>query len=538
MSVFSNPWLWTRSPMLRRWFLLFLSAIECTFCTGVMFGASSLFVMMRKEGQYSELCASNGSDDYDSNNNDDDATASTAIATCASANLKYSAIYTAGAFGTPVSLLVWGILIDKFGVLPIRLTSILIFAAGCLLFAESDSEHFDAFMAASALLSIGGAGFSLTHYTFCSHWESTRYFEISHALLNTAYDASTICFMIFMLLHRSDAETFSMRHLFYWLFGLSVLFLVLSHKWVWGKYMEKPEEVISESGARQLKNIGSMKRLGFNSVQYFENKMGVSEATHNGRIINQMTFLEQLRTPHYLWLSLWTFICIYRIMFFLGSIFEHLVFAGDGRDVKDANALILLFNTLILISIPIFGVTGLFVNKFGLAISIASVNVLGIISFIPMLFNDSYWSLWIGFIAFGIFRSTFYTTITVYCQKVFGPSTFGKMYGTGVGIWAILSAVLQYPTMNSVLESDSPKEAFFYIDLSLVISGVIIFAMPMWMHFSKKARKKEKKLRSVENANAGQEQRGNQKEASSKDHVGGAGAGGDDDDDDDDNVEV
>jgi len=162
------------------------------------------------------------------------------------------------------------------------------------------------------------------------------------------------------------------------------------------------------------------------------------------------------------------------------------------------------------------------------------VNVLGIISFIPMLFNDSYWSLWIGFIAFGIFRSTFYTTITVYCQKVFGPSTFGKMYGTGVGIWAILSAVLQYPTMNSVLESDSPKEAFFYMDLSLVISGVIIFAMPIWMHFSKKARKKEKKLRSVENANAGQEQQGNQKDVSSKDHVGDAGS--DDDEDEDEEV--
>ena len=34
-----------------------------------------------------------------------------------------------------------------------------------------------AFIAASGLLSIGGAGFSLSHYTFCSHWESTRYFE-------------------------------------------------------------------------------------------------------------------------------------------------------------------------------------------------------------------------------------------------------------------------------------------------------------------------------------------------------------------------
>ena len=73
-----------------------------------MFGASSLFVIMRKEGQYSELCASDENDtdhtnDSNNNNNNTNNTFTTAIATCASANVRYSQIYTAGAFGTPVS---------------------------------------------------------------------------------------------------------------------------------------------------------------------------------------------------------------------------------------------------------------------------------------------------------------------------------------------------------------------------------------------------------------------------------------------------
>ena len=541
--------------MLRRWSLLCLSAIECVFCTGVMFGASSLFALMRKDGQYSELCASAENDtDYtttttttttttstttttnatanDSNNNDNNnSTFTNAIVKCASANVKYSQIYTIGALGTQVSVFVWGILLDKFGVLPCRLMSLLIFAAGCVLFAESDSEHFDAFIAASGLLSIGGAGFSLSHYTFCSHWDSTRYFEITHAIMNTAYDASTLSFLIFMLLHQSDAEIFSMRHLFYTLFVISVLFLVLSHKRVWGKYMERPEEIVLESGARQLKNIGSMKRLGFSSSSYFDRKIGRSAATHNGRIINEMTFLEQLKTPHYLWLSLWSFFCIYRIMFLLGSVFEHLLLAGDGRDYEDANTLVLLFNGLILTCIPIFGVMGSFINKFGLAISITVVNLLGIISFIPILSNDSYWSLCIGFIAFGIFRSSFYTTITVYCQHVFGPGMFGKMFGIGVGVWAILSAVLQYPTMEFALKSESPKKAFFIIDLFLIACSVFLFVMPIWLHLTKKVRKREfDRLRHLKNADAGsatkqQEQQGGQKNISST---------GDDNEDDED----
>ena len=101
--------------------------------------------------------------------------------------------------------------------------SLLIFAAGCVLFAESDSERFDAFIAASGLLSIGGAGFSLSHYTFCSHWESTQYFETSRRHHEGHYDASDDLPLIFMLLHQSDAEIFSMRHLFYSLFFMSVL---------------------------------------------------------------------------------------------------------------------------------------------------------------------------------------------------------------------------------------------------------------------------------------------------------------------------
>jgi hypothetical protein len=454
---------------------------------------------MRKDGQYSELCVvppTNNDHNYDNFNNSNNNNTTT-MATCTSANVKYSQIYTIGAFGTRVSVLIWGILTDKFGILPCRLLSLAIFATGCVLFAESDSQHFDAYMAASGLLSVGGAGFSFTHFAFCTHWESTRYFEVSHAIMNSSYDTSTICFMIFMLLHRYDAETFSMRHLFYWLFTLSVLFLVLSHKWIWGKYMEPAEEVVTESGVPRLKYTTSLKSLGFSSSKYFRDKIGADAAMCDGKIINQMTFLEQLKTPHYLWLAIWSFISIYRSMFFLGSIFEHLIFAGDRRDAKDVDALIIVFNGLILISIPIFVITGLFMKKFGLAISIAVVNLLGIISFIPVLFNDSYWSLYISFIVFGIFRSTIYTTITLYCQNVFGSDTFGKMFGTGVGVWSILSAVLQYPTMDFALKSESPQKAFLYIDLSLIVCGVLLFVMPIWLHLTMKVNEHNHRSRSL-----------------------------------------
>jgi len=108
---------------------------------------------------------------------------------------------------------------------------------------------------------------------------------------------------------------------------------------------------------------------------------------------------------------------------------------------------------------------------------------------------------------------------------------FGKMFGIGVGVWAILSAVLQYPTMEFALKSESPKKAFFIIDLFLIACSVFLFVMPIWLHLTKKVRKREfDRLRHLKNADAGsatkqQEQQGGQKNISST---------GDDNEDDED----
>jgi len=476
-SIYEEPWLWTRNSNLRRWCLLILSAIECTLLSGIMYGASSLFLIMRTDGQYSKLC-----------NKEDDRTyleSTKGVITCASANLKYSQIYTAAALTTPIAIGCWGLSIDYFGVLRNRVFSLFMIAGGCVLFAESDSEKFDAFVAASVLIAFGGAGFSLTHYTYCMHWEDTKFFEISHSIMNTAYDASTLTFTIFHLFNTANGAIFSLRLLFYTLAVTAIFFAFMSHKWVWGKYLEPPEKLASVNGKRVLSSIASIKNLGFNSSDYFDNKISIQNDGTEIRL-RDMTFFEQLRTTEYVMLALWSFTIIYRTMFFFGSIFEQLVYNENGRGISDANSLVIICNGLILTSIPLFWHIGLFMKKYGLAVSITVVNVLGIVAYVLLMLNNSYWSLCIGFIAFGLFRSTCYTTITIYCQKLFGPETFGKMYGIGVGFWAIASAVLQYPTMQFVL--DSPRKSIFIVDLVIIGGSVLMFIFPAWLYL------KERKL--------------------------------------------
>ena len=109
--------------------------------------------------------------------------------------------------------------------------------------------------------------------------------------------------------------------------------------------------------------------------------------------------------PYFLSVAAWSLGSIYRSMFILGSIFEQMLYNGDGRSTKDANAYVRVFNALILVSTFLTQFFGFFVDRFGLAPAFTLVNVLGVISFVGVLWNHDIVSLSIAFLALGCFRA-------------------------------------------------------------------------------------------------------------------------------------
>jgi hypothetical protein len=67
-------------------------------------------------------------------------------------------------------------------------------------------------------------------------------------------------------------------------------------------------------------------------------------------------------------------------------------------------------------------------------------------------------------------------------QLHFGGESFGKVYGIGIGVFAIGAGVAQYPTMQLVMESGE-RGNFAGIDLAMVVVGAAMFAFPAFVYW-------------------------------------------------------
>jgi len=132
-----------------------------------------------------------------------------------------------------------------------------------------------------------------------------------------------------------------------------------------------------------------------------------------------------------------------------GSINEQMIANGGGRTVSQAESLVRVFNLLILVSTILTPPFGRFVDKYGMVPAFLLVNALGIFTYGALLARPD-WALYLAFLAFGCFRAWNYSLLTTYVQGVFGGESFGKVYGIGVGMFSIVSATTQYPTMELV----------------------------------------------------------------------------------------
>ena len=127
----------------RQWFLLCLSVVECLLCTGVTFGLSALTIALKRDGQFAETCGgAEGATMLEGEGEGE----------WGGERLKFNAMFTAGTVSVPLSMMFWGRLIDLKGVKWVRLVSLSLFTVGCVLFAESDSKTFDAYVVSCVFL--------------------------------------------------------------------------------------------------------------------------------------------------------------------------------------------------------------------------------------------------------------------------------------------------------------------------------------------------------------------------------------------------
>lgn len=364
-------------------------------------------------------------------------------------------------------------MLDAYGAKVTRVLSLVTFSAACLLFAFS-SRTFDAYLPAAGLISCGGMGFFFSHFVLALHFRNDHY-GLVHAIINCAFDGSTVTFTVLEQLHRTLNT--SIRNLFVGMACIAALFLLLSTELVWNGHLDAPKE--EDNAVRDEEEDGGGDDDGGDDSPSKDER---PSAGLYGPLLecSSLTIQQQFVSAPFVACAAWALFTIFRTMFVLGSITEQMTANGGGRSAEDAETLVRLFNFLILVSVALTPAFGRFVDRYSLPAGFIVVNTLGIFCYASLLAKHTS-VLCIGFLTFGCFRAWNYGLLTTYVQGIFGGENFGRVYGIGIGVFAIIAGAIQYPFMSLALNSLDTWRDFAPMDLGIVGVGVAAFAFPAWI---------------------------------------------------------
>ncbi|KAK1145005.1 hypothetical protein N8T08_004720 [Aspergillus melleus] len=138
--------------------------------------------------------------------------------------------------------------------------------------------------------------------------------------------------------------------------------------------------------------------------------------------------LQQIRSPWFVLITLFTVLQMLRINYFVASLRQQYEYLFGSRDA--ARRLNESFDFLLpiggLLSIPFIGtIIDTASTPFVLLVLATTATVIGILGCIP----DSLQAGYANIVLFVIYRPFYYTLVSDYAAKVFGFQTFGKVYG-------------------------------------------------------------------------------------------------------------
>ena len=137
--------------------------------------------------------------------------------------------------------------------------------------------------------------------------------------------------------------------------------------------------------------------------------------------------LEQIRTPWFILITVFTVLQMTRINYFVATIrtqYEYLLASYPQAELVNH-----VFDVALpvggILSIPFIGlVLDNFSTTFVLALLVTVATTIGILGVLPYL-----WAAFANVALFVLYRPLYYTAVSDYAAKVFGFHTFGKVYG-------------------------------------------------------------------------------------------------------------
>lgn len=463
--------------------------LRCFLSAGIVFGFAALKPVLISEGVYRDVCVDNELD--------------SGMPVCSEQDMKLNRMFTYSAVLTNIASLPVGYILDRVGPRKCGMIGSVIIAAGAGLLSNGDTFSgylVDGYMTGYILLALGGPFVFIS----CFHLSNSfpRFSGTILALLTGAFDSSSAVFLFYRLVYertRLSVDTFFKGYLIVPAFVLLTEVFIMPReqystvgdvtKVVEAGVPEAPQRTyvkvrqfsVSES-PRPL--LGSRRHSleedeGDSSViddDTHEEDNIVKNPTENAEVwgaLHQFSAREQVKSPWFLLMAVFTAIQMLRINYFLATVLSQYTYLLGSKEVAQ------LVNRIFDLALPIGGIIavpfiGVLLDNFSTPIALLVLFIVSTVISILGLFP----SLIAGIFKIGllvIYRPFYYTLVSDYTAKVFGFDTFGTVYGLMISISGLISlgqAYLDILTHETFNLNPIPVNALL---LALtVISGVAL----------------------------------------------------------------
>ncbi|KAF5846540.1 hypothetical protein GGP41_004598 [Bipolaris sorokiniana] len=417
-------------PQWKRLLQVFFAVVYCLFAAGVVFGYAAIKPVLLEEGVYRDYCSKEELD------ND--------VRVCYEQELRLNLMFTIAAVSTNVVALPVGTILDRYGPRVCGITGAISITVGALLFAFAAELPFDAYIPGYLFLALGGP------FTFISSFQLSntfpQYSGLILALLTGAFDTSSAVFLIYRLIYQGTHGSFSIKSFFLlylivpaFIFLVQLLFMPsVSYKTV-GELVTTADEtnVIHDSDdeiedAATVQSLRDARRAHRDSIvseitSLLGTKNGLDQAKAEEKkknisgvwgALHGLTASQQIRTPWFILITLFTVLQMTRINYFVATIRSQYTYLFHSYPKAVA------INDFFDVALPVGGVLsvpfiGLLLDNtstvFTLALLVTIATTIGVLGVIAQ------------------------TWAADYSAKVFGFATFGKVYGLIICLAGLLN---------------------------------------------------------------------------------------------------
>ncbi|KAI0457754.1 major facilitator superfamily domain-containing protein [Xylaria acuta] len=437
-------------PQWKRIVQIVCAVIYCFLAAGVVFGYAAIKPVLKKTGAYQDICEG---DDI-----------------CV--EIRLNLMFTVAAVATNVAALPIGAILDHYGPQVCGVLGAMCLAIGAVFMAFAERVQFDALLPGYLFLALGGP------FTYISSFQLSNAFPqhsgLILALLTGAFDASSALFLLYRVIFQKTDGAFGLEKFFLAYLVVPVMIIVMqltilprqSYKTVGemivdydapslddpfsSSAIEVDDQVDEETALLREAQRQEQRELNENIAHEIEELLGTEtadkqaqreEATNNRSgvwgVMHNRTALQQIRSPWFILICLFTVVQMTRINYFVATIrAQYIAILGSVETATKINNFFDLALPLGgIISIPFIGAVLDYTSAVAVLATLVTVaTTIGVLGVLPFE-----WAAYANICLFVLYRPFYYTAVSDYSAKVFGFQTFGTVYGTIICLAGLLN---------------------------------------------------------------------------------------------------